>query len=287
MRPFIELLRWNKPSGRLILLIPAGWSLWLTPTTPPPVGLMMLIIAGTLFTSGAGCIANDLWDRKIDIQVNRTKKRPLATGAIKTPIALGLLLIMLISSLLVVFLLPIASRALCLKLSVIALLFILIYPSSKRWFKYPQAILSICWGFSTLIPWAASESELTGGIPLITCWAATMIWTFGFDTIYAIADKDDDKLLGLNSSVLSLKGKVIGPVAFSYMSTSLLLAWAALSVHVGWMFWPFWFVASLGMQKEIWSLKNINSSSNKYKSHFRNQVLLGSLMLMALIIGRI
>ena len=287
MRPFIELLRWNKPSGRLILLIPAGWSLWLTPSAPPSLGLVILIIGGALFTSGAGCIANDLWDREFDAKVERTKKRPLATGTIKTSSALWLLLIMLLLSLLVVFLLPLSSRGICIKLSACALFVILIYPSTKRWFKYPQAILSICWGFSVLIPWAASQATILNSIPLTACCAATMIWTFGFDTIYALADKNDDAILGLNSSVLSLKEKVIGPVSISYASTSVLLAYAAISAQLKWIFWPLWLLASVGMQREIWILKDMKSSSPKYRSHFKNQVLLGALILMGLILGKV
>ena len=90
LKQWALLLRWNKPSGRLILLIPAGWSLWMTPSAPPSIRVVLLIIAGGLFTSGAGCIANDPWDRRIDKQVARTKNRPLASGTIPTSIAWGL-----------------------------------------------------------------------------------------------------------------------------------------------------------------------------------------------------
>ena len=114
-----------------------------------------------------------------------------------------------------------------------------------------------------------------------------MIWTFGFDTIYALADKDDDEVLGLNSSVLSLKGKVIGPVAISYALTSFFMALAAISIQINWSFWPFWLLASMGMQREIWILKETTTSSSKDRSHFKNQVLLGGLMLLGLIVGRI
>ena len=108
------LLRWDKPSGRLILLIPAGWSLWTAPSSPPPIGLVVLIICGGLCISGAGCIANDLWDRKIDKEVTRTKQRPLASGRLQLSTAWMLLFVMLLLSLLVVFLLPPSSIKFCL-----------------------------------------------------------------------------------------------------------------------------------------------------------------------------
>ena len=77
MNSFFELLRWNKPTGRIILLIPAGWSLYLTPGSDPKFDLVLKIIFGGLLVSGLGCVANDIWDRKIDQKVLRTKKRPI------------------------------------------------------------------------------------------------------------------------------------------------------------------------------------------------------------------
>ena len=187
----------------------------------------------------------------------------------------------------VVFLLPTSSQSLCLKLAGVALLPILIYPSSKRWFKYPQILLAICWGFAVLIPWAASESSLNGGLPLLTCWLATMIWTFGFDTVYAMADKNDDKELGLNSSAIALGTNAFKTVSICYALTSLLIAISALTQGIGIIFWPIWLLASIGMQREIISLTALKSNIKNFGVHFRNQVFLGSLILLGLIVGNI
>ena len=281
----INLLRWNKPTGRLILLIPAGWSLCLAPSAPPSKELVSLIIIGGLLVSGSGCIANDLWDKKIDSQVQRTKNRPLAKGSIKISSALIVLLILLSLSLRVIFLLPIASQALCFKLSLIGLVPILLYPSSKRWFKYPQFFLAICWGFSVLIPWAASEASLDGGLPLITCWLATIIWTFGFDTVYAMADKSDDKKLNLNSSALSLGSNAYKAVSICYALTSFALGASAYSGGIGVTFWPFWVLGSIGMQREVFHLERAKTDTFIFGKHFRNQVLLGGVILLGLIVG--
>ncbi|WP_269622485.1 4-hydroxybenzoate polyprenyltransferase [Prochlorococcus marinus] len=283
----ISLLRWNKPSGRLILLIPAGWALWLVPSAPPNGNLILLIILGGLLVSGSGCIANDLWDKKIDSKVQRTKNRPLANGSISINTALAILVLFLLLSLKVIFLLPTSSQDLCLKLAGIALLPILIYPSSKRWFKYPQILLAICWGFAVLIPWAASESSLNGGLPLLTCWLATMVWTFGFDTVYAMADKNDDKELGLNSSAIALGTNAFKIVSICYALTSLFIAISALSQGIGIIFWPFWILASMGMQRELISLTTLKSNMKFFGRHFRNQVFLGSLILLGLMVGNI
>ncbi len=286
-KDFIQLLRWNKPTGRLILLIPAGWSLWLTPSSPPPVQLIFVLLAGGIFISGAGCIANDLWDRNIDKQVLRTAGRPLSTGKIKVSSAWVLLLIMLSLSLLTVFALPLESRTLCIKLAWISILPILIYPSAKRWFRYPQLILAICWGFSVLIPWAASESSLNGGVPLLACWGATISWTFGFDTVYAMADKKEDSTLGLNSSALSLGKQAIPVISLSYAITCILLGIAAFSSGINLIFWPILLVSSLTMQQQIYSLKGKNSSIATSGRHFKNQAWIGSIILVGLILGGI
>ncbi len=284
---YFQLLRWNKPSGRLILLIPAGWSLWLTPAAPPSLFVLGIIILGGLFVSGAGCIANDIWDRKFDKKVIRTKERPLAAGNVSLKTAWILLILMLFFSLFIVLAIPTESRNLCLLLATLSLPFILLYPSAKRWFKFPQLILSICWGFSVLIPWAASESSLDGGVTLLFCWLATIFWTFGFDTVYAMADEIDDKVIGLNSSAISLGKKSIQTVSFCYCLTCLLLALAAFNANLGLTYWPFWLASTLGMQREVLLLNSRSQSIKTSCLHFSNQVRIGSLLLLGMVLSKL
>ena len=286
-RYFLQLLRWNKPSGRLILLIPAGWSLWLTPSSPPSLKVFGLTILGGLFVSGAGCIANDIWDRQFDKKVTRTKERPLANGKVSLKSAWILLILMLFLSLLIVLSIPKESRDLCLMLASLSLPLILLYPSAKRWFKYPQLILSICWGFSVLIPWAASESSLAGGLTLVFCWLATIFWTFGFDTVYAMADENEDKEIGLNSSAISLGRKSTITVSFCYVLTSFFIAIAAYRANLGLVYWPFWLMTTLGMQREVFLLSSRSKGIKTSGLHFSNQVKIGSLLLLGMIISKI
>ena len=283
---YFQLLRWNKPSGRLILLIPAGWSLWLTPTAPPSLFILGIIITGGLFVSGAGCIANDIWDRQFDKKVIRTKERPLANGKVSLKNAWILLTLMLFFSLLIVLSIPTESKSLCLLLSAFSLPFIFLYPSAKRWFKYPQLILSICWGFSVLIPWAASESSLGGG-QLFFCWLATIFWTFGFDTVYAMADEIEDKVIGLNSSALSLGGKSVKTVSFCYFLTCFFLALAAFKANLGIVYWPLWLITTLGMQREVFLLSSRSKGIKTSGLHFSNQVKLGGLLLLGMILSKL
>ena len=286
LRPWIELLRWNKPSGRLILLIPAGWSLWLTPSAPPSASLVGLILVGGLAVSGAGCIANDLWDQGFDRQVERTQGRPLARGALQRPQAFCLLLVLLLVSLGVVLRLSDESRGLCLGLAVAALPPILLYPSAKRWFAFPQAVLALCWGFAVLIPWAAAEGQLSWDPALISCWIATLLWTFGFDTVYAMADRRDDAQIGLRSSALSLGESATSVVRICYALTCFSMAIAATTAQVAAPFWPFWLMATVLMQVSCSPLAREKASMMLFARHFSRQVQVGRLLLIGLCLAR-
>jgi 4-hydroxybenzoate polyprenyltransferase len=282
----LALLRWDKPSGRLILLIPAGWSLWLLPTSPPDPGLVLRIVLGGLAVSGAGCIANDLWDRRIDPLVERTRQRPLASGRIGVGAAVGLLLLCLVLALGVVWALPAASRGMCLLLAIAALPPVLLYPSAKRWFALPQLVLSLCWGFAVLIPWAAAQASLAGGWPLALVWLATLLWCFGFDTAYAMADQPDDRALGIRSSALTLGSAAPATIGFCYAIAALALALAARLAGVAPWFWPLWALAAAGMVRGAWQLNGLALPRSAYGRHFSQQVWLGALLLLALIVGR-
>ena len=288
---WLELVRWHKPSGRLILLIPAGWSLWLTPNAPPPALLVGLIVLGGLAVSAAGCIANDLWDRRIDPLVERTRSRPIADGRVGVGEATALLVLALLLALAVLLVLmgglPASSRSLCLLLALAALPPVLLYPSAKRWFGYPQLVLALCWGFAVLIPWAAATGSLAGGWPLALVWLATLLWTFGFDTVYAMADRDDDRAIGVRSSALSLGQQAPLAVGVSYGLAALALILAAGLQGCGWITWPLMLLAAAGMQREAALLRLPQLPRSAFGRHFSRQVQLGGLLLLALVLGQL
>jgi len=285
--PWVALLRWNKPSGRLILLIPAGWSLWLNPAGPPSLQLILQILIGGLSVSAAGCVANDLWDQRIDREVARTSQRPLARGDLNRAQAFTLLTVLLTLSLLVVISLPADVRRLCLQLAVLALPPILFYPSAKRWFPFPQAILALCWGFAVLIPWAAATGSLSFSLPLVATWGATLCWTFSFDTVYAMADRADDAKLKLRSSALTLGDSAVRVVRVGYGLTAAGLAIAAAATQAGVIFWIVWGVACIGFWHSTLPLKaEQQQAPSVYANHFARQVQLGSLLLAGVILSR-
>ena len=280
-----ELLRWNKPTGRLILIIPAGWSLYLTPGSNPTFYMLFKIIMGALLVSGLGCVANDIWDKKIDQKVLRTKKRPLAANKISIKTAYLILFFLIFCSFFLTLSLPEKGRALSIGLAFLALPLILIYPSAKRWFKYPQLILSICWGFAVLIPWAANEGNLNS-VVLLFCWLATIFWTFGFDTVYALADKKYDIEIGIKSSAVSLKSNTKKTIQICYLLTSCFLAICGLLNQVDFIFWPIWLVATALMQFDILKVFPENKQTIKQISnHFKNQSIYGGAILIGIIIA--
>ena len=283
--PIFEILRWNKPTGRLILLIPAGWSLWLTPNENPDLFIVLKIICGGLLVSGFGCIANDIWDKEIDKKVKRTENRPLASNKINVKNAYLLLFLFIIGSFFITLSLPVENRFLLLILAFLAAPLIVIYPSTKRWFKFPQLILSFCWGFAVLIPWAAHEGNLRSPV-LLFCWLATIFWTFGFDTVYALADKEYDLKIGVNSSAINLGSKTKITVQVCYLITCLFLSVCAYINKLNIIFWLVWFITLLLMQKDVQLIfKSRDKSINKISNHFKNQVIYGSLLLFAIIIA--
>ena len=285
LNSFFELLRWDKPTGRLILLIPSGWSLYLTPGSNPDIEMLSKIIIGGLLVSGLGCVANDIWDKKIDQKVIRTQNRPLAANKLGLKTAYLILLFLILCSFFLTLSLPEEGRILSIALAFLALPIILIYPSSKRWFKYPQLILSICWGFAVLIPWAANQGNLNS-LVLLCCWLATIFWTFGFDTVYALADKKYDLEIGVNSSAVNLKNNTKITIQICYFLTSTFLGICGFLNQVNFIFWPILLITAFLMQKDILKVFPENKQSIKnIGNHFKNQSIYGGVILLGIIIA--
>ena len=132
------------------------------------------------------------------------------------------------------------------------------------------------------------EANLVRGeLALIFSWLATLFWTFGFDTVYAMADEIDDKEIGLKSSAISLGENSIKTVSFCYFISSFLLAIAAFKANLGWVFWPFWLTSSLGMQREVFLLRRKSKGIDASGLHFRNLVRIGSFLLLGMILSKI
>ena len=216
--PFIRLLRLDRPIGTWLLAWPSFWGLIaayrselsLYPGLPAdqtpalfnnflasqPLLLFALFLLGAFLTRSAGCVFNDIADRKIDAQVARTKSRPIASGAISVKTAVKVLALLLTLALLILL----QFNYLTIGLGVFILLPILIYPFMKRITYWPQAMLSLCFSWGCLMGWTAIKGSID--LPVILMTIAAFTWTMGFDTIYAHQDKEDDAVIGMKSTAL-------------------------------------------------------------------------------------
>jgi 4-hydroxybenzoate polyprenyltransferase len=275
----IRLLRWHKPEGRLILMIPALWAVFLAAGGKPPVPLVGVIILGSIATSAAGCVVNDLWDRDIDPQVERTRDRPLASRALSIQVGIVVGIVALACAAVIAFYL----NPLSFWLSVAAVPVIALYPGAKRVFPVPQLVLSIAWGFAVLISWSAVTANIT--TPTWLLWGATVLWTLGFDTIYAMSDRQDDQRIGINSSALFFGKYAPTAIAIFFIGTIILLAGVGLLVHLNTAFWISLSLATIGWIWQIIRLQQPKIPHPAYGEMFRQNVWIGFLILAGIIIG--
>ncbi|MCX5980582.1 MAG: 4-hydroxybenzoate solanesyltransferase [Nostocales cyanobacterium LacPavin_0920_SED1_MAG_38_18] len=275
----IRLLRWNKPEGRLILMIPALWAVFLAAGGKPPIPLVGVIICGSMATSAAGCVVNDLWDRDIDPQVERTRDRPLASRALSVKIGIVVGIVSLACAAVIAFYL----NPLSFWLSVAAVPVIVLYPGAKRVFPVPQLVLSIAWGFAVLISWSAVTANITA--PTWLLWGATVLWTLGFDTIYAMSDRIDDKRIGINSSAIFFGKYAPTAIAIFLMGTVILLAGVGVLVHLKTAFWISLIFATIAWIWQITRLQQPKIPHSAYGEMFRQNVWIGFLILAGMIIG--
>ena len=277
----IRLLRWDKPAGRLILMVPALWAVFLAANGIPPVPLVGVIILGTLATSGAGCVINDLWDRDIDPEVERTRDRPLASRALS--IQVGIIVTLVAMSCAGVLALYLNSYTFW--LCVAAVPVIIFYPSAKRVFPIPQLVLSIAWGFAVLISWSAVTANLQPATWIL--WGATVLWTLGFDTVYAMSDREDDQRIGINSSAIffgDYAAEAVGVLALAHV-VQLVADRERELLHPG-----FWL--GLGIAIALWAwqytrLRQKDLPRPAYGEIFRQNVWIGFIILAGMIAGSI
>jgi 4-hydroxybenzoate polyprenyltransferase len=283
----IRLLRWDKPEGRLILMLPALWAVFLAARGNPPGLLVLIVVVGSVVTSAAGCVVNDLWDRNIDPKVERTKNRPLASRRLSVKVGVGVMLIGFLCAYGLTFFLNAQTFWLC----VMAVPVIVLYPAMKRLFPIPQLVLAIAWGFAVLISWSMVSCGLSQAATVCLgqenwiLWAATVFWTLGFDTVYAMSDRVDDRKLGINSSALFFGKKAPQAIGIFYFITSLLLAKLGQVMGLGWAFWGCWMLSS-----GLWAIQTMRLMEPKvphwfYAESFRQNVAIGFILLAGMIAG--
>lgn len=200
--PFVQLARYDKPVGFMLLFWPCIWSLLLHSLYIEQlahISFFILFFIGSIIMRGAGCTWNDFLDKEYDKNVIRTKDRPLASNKIKTITAMVFLLVQLLIGLLIL----IQFNKLTIIFGCLALIPVFIYPLMKRITWWPQVFLGITFNWGALLGWLSLSNDFSSIYPIML-YLACIFWTIGYDTIYAHQDKDDDFLLNLKSSAIKL-----------------------------------------------------------------------------------
>ena len=196
VRNYGKLMRVDKPIGVWLLLWPTLWALWLAGEGHPDQGLFVVFVVGVFIMRSAGCVLNDLVDRNIDPYVERTRTRPIASGAVAPLEALTLFVAL---GLVAIGLATMLNRPAQL-LAIVGAVLTISYPFIKRFISIPQFILGAAFGWAVPMAFAAQ----TGGVPQLgwVVFGAALIWAVIYDTFYAMVDRDDDRKLGVKSTAL-------------------------------------------------------------------------------------
>jgi 4-hydroxybenzoate polyprenyltransferase len=243
LRPYALLARFDRPIGWWLLFWPCAWSVLLAGGARTDWPLILWMMGGAIAMRGAGCVYNDIVDRDLDAKVERTRLRPIASGTVSLRAAwVWLILLSLFGLIVLVQLRPEAQLVALASLAPVAA-----YPFMKRITWWPQAWLGIVFSWGALAGWVAVTGEPSAAMVLL--YAGSIAWVIGYDTIYALQDREDDALIGVRSSALRLGTQVRSGVSLFYLAA--LACWAGafwlvrpqllgiaallpVAVHFGW-----------------------------------------------------
>jgi len=230
LRPFARLARVDRPIGTWLLLFPCWWGVALAAERWPDPRLMLLFAVGALIMRGAGCTYNDIVDRDIDALVERTRSRPLPSGQVSLGAAIAFLVLELVAGLAVLL----ALNGTAIWLGIASLALVLTYPFMKRVTWWPQVFLGLTFNWGALMGWVAVTGTLD--LPPLLLYLGAVLWTVGYDTIYAHQDAEDDALVGVRSTARLFGDRSPVWIARFYGAAILLLAAAGWSAGLAWPF---------------------------------------------------
>jgi 4-hydroxybenzoate polyprenyltransferase len=279
-RPYMRLARFDRPIGAWLLLFPAWWSQSLAEVSlgrsSPNVWYLLLFWIGAFVMRGAGCTYNDIVDRKIDAEVARTRSRPIPSGQVSVGGALIFLLVQALIGLVVL----VQFDAFTILLGIASLGTIAIYPFLKRFTNWPQIGLGISFSWGALMGWSA----LLGDLPWapILLYLGCIFWVIGYDTIYALQDKEDDALAGVRSTARLFGSKAKIPIAICYAIATVLfglsfwMAEAEIAAFVG---------LALGALHLGWQVRTLDTDSpERCLKLFRSNRDYGWIIFLAIVV---
>jgi len=254
LKDYIQLIRADKPIGTLLLLWPTLWSLFIADHGFPPLYAIIVFGLGVFLTRSAGCAINDVLDADFDKHVERTKNRPITSGRISKKQGLITCVILSLGAfILAYFSLSTATLLWC----VPALVIFVTYPLMKRFFPLPQAYLGVAFSVGILMGFV----ELTGSISLLAClcFMANLFWVLGYDTIYALVDKEDDLAIGIKTSAITMGKQVMKFISFCYILFILLQFIIGLLLHLGMAYYIGLGVAAALLAYQIFTIRQNKS----------------------------
>ncbi|WP_093196097.1 4-hydroxybenzoate octaprenyltransferase [Variovorax sp. YR750] len=228
---YLDLIRWNRPAGWLLLLWPTLGALWFAAGGWPGWHLLVVFTLGTVLMRSAGCCVNDVADRDFDRHVKRTAQRPVTSGELPVKEALGLGVVLALVS----FGLVLTTNRATVLWSFAALAITLVYPFAKRFVSVPQAVLGVAFSFGIPMAFAAVQST----VPLFA-WAllvGNLFWVLAYDTEYAMVDRDDDLKIGMKTSAITFGRFDVAAVMASYAIFIAVWTWAGASRSLGVLFY--------------------------------------------------
>jgi 4-hydroxybenzoate polyprenyltransferase len=216
-RYYLQLMRLEKPIGTYLLLWPTWWALWFAAEGVPPLSMLLIFTLGVVLMRAAGCVINDYADRHWDGAVERTRQRPLASGAVTEIEALQLFVVLLLLA---------ASLLLFLNwqtvlLALVAVLLAAVYPFMKRYTHLPQVVLGAAFSWGMPMAFMAIQLQLPPLLWLL--YAANLLWTVAYDTYYALVDRPDDMKVGIKSTAILFGHYALAMILLLQLSTLALL----------------------------------------------------------------
>jgi 4-hydroxybenzoate polyprenyltransferase len=244
-----DLIRLRNQTGSLLLLFPTLWALVLAGEGHPPLSLTAIFVMGAFIMRSAGVTINDLWDRDLDGRVERTRDRPLASGRLRPAVAVVVFVgLILFAAALVALLNPLTVA-----LAPGALLLAVLYPLAKRVTSFPQAVLGIAFGWGAIMAWAAIRNEV--GWPAIGIFLSTICWAIGYDTIYALQDKEDDMRIGVRSTAIFFGQRTWLAVLLVLVTMIVILTLVGMATDLAGPFYLALAGASALFAYQVWQIK--------------------------------
>ena len=278
-RPYALLARLDRPIGWWLLFWPCAWGIALAGGAIERWDLLLWLLLGSIAMRGAGCVYNDIVDRDLDRQVERTRSRPLASGTVSLKAAWIWLAMLCLLGLFVWLQINLIAKLVALG----SLALVAAYPFMKRITWWPQAWLGLVFSWGALVGWLAIIPEFHWAMALL--YLGSIFWVIGYDTIYALQDREDDALVGIRSSALRLGENVRFGVLLFYLIA--LVSWGAAF----WMLRPQWLglVALVPIALHLlWQITTLNSTDgDDALDKFRSNRFAGFLMFLAcLVLGQ-